>query len=202
MSAESLTEQERALIRKLTSAPLFFDSNFERWILDRVMLNFNKMPVEQALHGRGVTRSLFRSTTPVTVTSATETTVYEFDIPGKRLGTNGKIQTVFAYKYTNNTGGTRNLTIRCKLGGVTLFTEVNTVGSPQTDTPEDLIWTMLALDSFSSQEHRFEKQAASWALSSVDMSQSQKVTFTAQWSIGDASMTGVFVGAEILNNPQ
>jgi hypothetical protein len=67
-------------------------------------------------------------TTTDVVSTADETTVYSFSVPGGTLGTNRALRLKLIGDWLN-TPGTNSLTVRTKFGGTTLFSTAITVGA-------------------------------------------------------------------------
>jgi hypothetical protein len=63
------------------------------------------------------------------VNSTTETDILNKTISASALGANGHISGSFGVNFFNNTGGVRTLTLRVKLGGTTIFTDVDSRSS-------------------------------------------------------------------------
>jgi hypothetical protein len=55
------------------------------------------------------------------VNTTTETTLYEFSIPGGTLSTNNAVRVTIIGEYFNNSGAGRTLTLRVKYGATTMF---------------------------------------------------------------------------------
>ncbi len=105
-------------------------------------------------HTTSVVEVLDRAVLTVDYTdSSAENTIYSFSVPANTLSTNRMLRCTIICDYLNNSGGTKQLTLRIKYGGTTLYDDgTNTIAAAATRYPVMLTIYLAANNSTSAQQ--------------------------------------------------
>lgn len=181
-----MTEKEIREIEALFGAPARIPREFSSWMADQFALAVPSIPISQLFGARSIERLFDIQTNSITVSGATETTIYETTIPGKSVAQNGRLKVVMPITL-QDAAGAASATARVKLNGTTLHTQPMRAFFPTPD-PSSLdvyVWNRDKYDLQVIESRWFYRKF--WSPAAVDLSLDSTLTITAQFTGGDAN---------------
>lgn len=206
-----LSPEERAQLKRLMGHPTDYPKEMMSHIREWLAVNPPDFVASQ-FKGKGVPRYLDRQTDALTSvgSTSTETTVYTYTLKEKTVSPTGQLRLLFFWAaYCGDVSNT--VTIRVKLGASTVMSFAISTDSLDSNSRQGCadikivnagaynsqLGYLLAIQNTESGTYTDIKSIGS---SSVDLSQDQELSITADWdSAGSQNFDGTYLALEVFN---
>lgn len=206
-----LTPEERAQLRRLLGQPSDYPRELGPWIREYLAINPVDTTIAQLTGQKGVPRYLFRSATQTSVVNtASETDVFSEVVKGKTIAPTGQLKVKHYYK-AKSPDASNFCTIWCKLGAGSLQHEIFTTeldGTFRIGWFEALILgagsyqsQIMSIDGLQMSQTGTPARPGQGNLTTVDLSQDQKLSVSYDWGSGnaDSEVVSLYTAVEVFN---